>query len=158
MDSLAGRAVHRPPPGIDRGIGAALPSPGGQGAARPAARGPSLAFTLLEVMIAGAIFFVAMLALLGVLSTSIHAAALLQRNYPTAAMAVAHLTLTNQLDDVAENGDFGKIYPGYRYYIAPPVELMTNGLFQVDVTVYHQDKVFSSMSILLFKPDSKKRF
>jgi Tfp pilus assembly protein PilV len=124
---------------------------------RPAMRGRSLAFTLLEVMIAGAIFFMAMLALLGVLSTCIHAATLLQRNYPTAAMAVAELTLTNKLEEVTQTGDFGNIYPGYHYLLSPR-EIMTNGLFQVDVTVYHEDKVFSSMSILLYKPDSQKKF
>jgi hypothetical protein len=117
----------------------------------------ALAFTLLEVMIAAAIFFLAMLSLLGVLSTGIHAATLLQRNYPTLDMAVAKLTLTNKLEEVPETGDFGEIYPGYRYLLSPH-ELLTNGLFQVDVTVYHQDRVFSSMSILLFRPDSQKKF
>ncbi len=108
-------------------------------------------------MIAAAIFFLAMFAILGVLSTGIHAATLLQRNYPTATMAVAKLTLTNKLEEVPETGDFGEVYPGYRYLLSPH-ELLTNGLFQVDVTVYHQDRVFSTMSILLFKPDSQKKF
>ena len=66
-------------------------------------------------MIAAAIFFLAMFALLGVLSTGLHAATLLQKNYPTAGMAVAKLTLTNKLEEVPETGDFGEVYPGYRY-------------------------------------------
>ena len=116
-----------------------------------------LAFTLLEVMIAAAIFFFAMMALLGVLSNGLNAARILQKNYPTASMAVAKLSLTNKLEEVSETGDFGEIYPGYHYRLDPR-EILTNGLFQVDATVYYQDKVFSTMSILLYKPDSKKKF
>ncbi len=116
-----------------------------------------LAFTLLEVMIAAAIFFMAMFALLGVLSNGLHAAAILQKNAPTATMAVAKLTLTNKLEEVPVSGDFGEIYPGYSFLLSPH-EILTNGLFQVDVTVFHEEKVFSTMSILLFKPESQKKF
>ncbi len=125
---------------------------------RPTATDRScLAFTLLEVMIAAAIFFFAMMALLGVLSTGLNAARILQKNYPTAGMAVAKMSLTNKLEEVPETGDFGEVYPGYHYRLDPH-EILTNGLFQVDVTVYYRDKVFSTMSTLLYKPDSKKKF
>jgi len=129
------------------------PAAGG-GAALP--RG-TVAFTLLEVMIASAIFFMAMFALLGVMSNGIHAAAILQKNAPTAGMAVAKLTLTNKLEEVSQAGDFGEVYPDYRWELYPR-EILTNGLFQVDVLVYHEDKVFSTMSILLYRPDSPKSF
>jgi hypothetical protein len=115
------------------------------------------AFTLLEVMIASAIFFLAMFSLLGVVSNCIHAAAILQKNAPTAGMAVAKLTLTNKLEEATQTGDFGEIYPDYRWELTPR-EILTNGLFQVDVIVYQKDKVYSTMSILLFRPDSAKRF
>jgi hypothetical protein len=120
-----------------------------------------LAFTLLEVMIAAAIFFMAMFALLGVLSNGLHAASILQKNSPTASMAVAEYTLHDQLEEGTTNGDFtcagDNIYPDYTWELTTR-ELMTNGLFQVDVMVYHQRKVFSSMQILLFRPNSKKKF
>jgi len=116
-----------------------------------------LAFTLLEVLIAAAIFFMGMFALLGVLSNGLHAASILQKNAPTAGMAVARLTLTNKLEEVSQSGDFGELYPEYRWELFPR-EILTNGLFQVDVTVYHQSQVFSTMSILLFRPDSQKKF
>jgi hypothetical protein len=115
------------------------------------------AFTLLEVMVASAIFFAAMFALLGVMSNGLHAAALLQKNAPTAGMAVAKLTLTNKLEEVTQSGNFGELYPDYRWELSPR-EIMTNGLFQVDVTVYRTDKVYSTMSILLFRPESAKKF
>jgi Tfp pilus assembly protein PilV len=116
-----------------------------------------LAFTLLEVMIAAAIFFMGMFALLRLLSAGLHSAALLQKNAPTAGMAVAQLTLTNKLEEVAQTGDFGELYPDYRWELFPH-EILTNGLFQVDVRVYHRSEVFSTMSILLFRPDSQKSF
>jgi Tfp pilus assembly protein PilV len=116
-----------------------------------------LAFTLLEVLIAAAIFFMGMFALLGVLSTCLHSAAILQKNAPTAGMAVAQLTLTNKLEEVLQRGDFGTLYPDYNWELYPR-EILTNGLFQVDVKVYHQNQVFSTMSILLFRPDSPKSF
>ena len=95
-------------------------------------------------MIAAAIFFLAMFAILGVMSTGLHAATLLQRNYPTASMAVAKLTLTNKLEEVPANRRFRRDLPRLPISALLPIELLTNGLFQVDVTVYHQDRVFST--------------
>ena len=116
-----------------------------------------LAFTLLEVLIAAAIFFMGIFALLGVLSNGLHAASILQKNAPTTGMAVAELTLTNKLEEVSQAGNFGELYPDYRWELFPH-EILTNGLFQVDVTVYHRNQVFSTMSILLYRPESPKNF
>lgn len=80
--------------------------------AREKNRRRQLAFTLLEVLIAAAIFFMGMFALLGVLSNGLHAASILQKNAPTPGMAVARLTLTNKLEEVSQSGDFGELYPG----------------------------------------------
>ena len=115
------------------------------------------AFTLLEVMFAATIFFIAMFAILGVLSNGIHAASILQKNAPTVGMAVAQFSLTNKIEEVSQSGNFGDLYPGYRWELYPR-EIMTNGFFQVDVIVFHEEKVFSTMSVLLFRPDSPKRF
>jgi Tfp pilus assembly protein PilV len=118
--------------------------------------GGRAAFTLLEVMFAAAIFFIAMFAILGVLSNGIHAASILQKNAPTAGMAVAQFSLTNKIEEVSQAGNFGELYPGYRWELYPR-QIMTNGLFQVDVMVFHENKVFSTMSILLYRPDSPKK-
>jgi len=91
------------------------------------------------------------------LSSGLHAASLLQKNAPTAGMAVAKLTLTNKLEEISQSGDFGELYPNYRWELYPH-EVLTNGLFQVDVTVYHDNDIYSRMSILLFRPDSPKSF
>jgi Tfp pilus assembly protein PilV len=114
------------------------------------------AFTLIEVMIAVAIFFMGMFAILGVLSSGLHAASILRRNGPTAGMAVAELTQTNKLEEGTESGNFGELYPDYTYTLEKR-EVATNGLFQVDVTVLHGNDPYSSMSILLYRPQSDKK-
>ena len=114
------------------------------------------AFTLLEVMIASAIFFMGMFAILGVLSTGLRGASLLQQNAPTTAMAISDLVITNKLEEGSGSGDFGPIYPSYRWS-RDVREIMTNGLFQVDVMVSREGREYSKMSLLLYKPDSPKR-
>jgi prepilin-type N-terminal cleavage/methylation domain-containing protein len=113
------------------------------------------AFTLIEVMIAVAIFCVAMFALLALLNSGLHAAQILRRNAPTPGMAIAELTQTNKLKEGAISGAFGEVYPDYRWQ-GNIWEVATNGLFQVDVTVTHNSAFYSSMSLLLYRPDSGK--
>ena len=76
-------------------------------------RATQAAFTLIEVVIAVAIFFMAMFAILGVLSTELHAASILRNNGPTAGMVAGQLSLTNKLEEGSDSGDFGEIYSGY---------------------------------------------
>jgi hypothetical protein len=107
-------------------------------------------------MIASAIFFMGMFAILGVLSTGLRGASMLQQNAPTLAMAVADLAITNKLEEGSDSGDFGPIYPSFAW-VRNKQEIMTNGLFQVDVMVSRDGKEYSKMSILLYKPDSPKK-
>ena len=76
-----------------------------------------VAFTLIEVMIAITIFFMAMFTILGVLSSSLHAASILRNSGPTAGMVAAQLTLTNKLQEGSSSGNFSDIpiYEGYRW-------------------------------------------
>jgi hypothetical protein len=106
-------------------------------------------------MIAVAMFFVAMFALLALLNSGLHAAAILRRNAPTAGMAIAELTQTNKLQEGAISGVFGEVYPEFSWQ-GNIWEVATNGLFQVDVTVLRNDAFYSSMSLLLYRPDSGK--
>ena len=113
------------------------------------------AFTLIEVMIAVAIFFMAMFTILGVLSASLHAASILRNNGPTAGMVAAQLSPTNKLEDGSDSGDFGEIYKGY-HWSTQTREAATNGLFLVDFVVYRPDgKPDSMMSALFYRPDSQ---
>jgi general secretion pathway protein I len=113
------------------------------------------AFTLVEVMIALGIFFMAMFAILGLVSNSLRNARALQRKTVDCGMVAAELSLTNKLTEGLETGDFGDLYPDYEW-TRDIYEAETNRLFQVDMIVQRRSggAVESKMSILLFRPES----
>jgi type II secretion system protein I len=114
------------------------------------------AFTLMEVMIAVAIFFMAMFTILGVLSASLHGASILRNNGPTCGMVAAQLSLTNILKEGTESGTFEDIpiYNGYRW-VSQVTEEATNGLFRVDFAVINPSgRPDSTLTVLFYRPDS----
>jgi hypothetical protein len=116
------------------------------------------AFTLLEVMLAITIFFMAMFAILGLLTSGVRAASMLRNNGPTAGMILSLLSATNILVEGNQSGNFKDvpIYEGYQWS-ASIHEMDTNGLFQADVVVLDsKGNAFSTMSALLYRPDSEK--
>lgn len=116
------------------------------------------AFTLLEVMIAVGIFFVALISILGVMSRGLNAARSLQISGPDAGMLAAERSITNMLDEATEKGDFGEDYPGFTW---ERDEYLTasNGLWRVDFFVFKKTPrgpiLYDDLSIWLYKPDSK---
>ena len=120
------------------------------------------AFTLLEVMIASGILFLCLFAILQLLSTALRNARVLQRSTVDAGMLAAELSLTNKLYEgpvPKDLGGFDKLYPDFRYQ-GEIKEVGTNGLFQVDYVVFRRTGdhgTESSLSILLFKPDSPRQ-
>lgn len=118
------------------------------------------AFTLLEVMIATAIFFIAMFAILGLVGNSLRNARVLQQHSVDPGMLAGMTALTNRLNEGTESGDFEDIapgsFPGYSWS-RDIYQVASNGLFRVDLTVTHSVSgrdVESKMSILLYRPDS----
>jgi hypothetical protein len=112
------------------------------------------AFSLLEVMIAIALFFMCIFVVLSLVSGSLANARRLERPIVDAGMLAAELSLTNQLVEVAQSGDFGKLYPGYTW-TADINEVLTNKLFQVDYQVFDGNKqVVQKMSVLFYRPQS----
>ncbi len=115
------------------------------------------AFTLLEVMIALAIFFMAIFAILGSVSRSLGAARSLQQKFPDISALVADLMLTNKLEEGTGGGDFGELYPGYSW-TGYTNQIATNGLFQIDFVIRSlrgSQAVEWTNSIYLWRPDSK---
>lgn len=113
------------------------------------------AFSLLEVMIAIGIFFMSTFVILSLVSSSLANARRLQRPMVDAAMIASELSLTNQIVEMNQDGDFGKLYPGYNW-TANITEVQSNKLFQVDYVV-HRDgskEVMQTMSVLFFRPQS----
>ena len=113
-----------------------------------------LAFTLLEVMIATAIFFMAVFSILALVTQCLRSAHGLNRNAPTPGMVMAesNIALTNKLEEGFNSDDFGDLYPDYEWETY--TTLLTNGFFQVDVSVYHDGNLDSSMSVYAYKPES----
>jgi hypothetical protein len=114
------------------------------------------AFTLIEVMLAITIFFMAMFAILGVLSTGIHAASILRTSGPTAGMVAGQFFVTNKIEEGTDGGDFSDI-AGYEGYVwrSQAVEVATNGLYKMDIVVIDpRGNQSSILSVLLYKTGS----
>ncbi len=113
------------------------------------------AFTLLEVMIAVAIFVMAMFAVLNLVTQNLRAARLLKRYTPHASSLAAGLVLSNILEEGESYGDFEDLYPSqfpdhtWRRQIT---WVASNGLFQVDFTIERKDVTESALTILVYKP------
>jgi Tfp pilus assembly protein PilV len=118
------------------------------------------AFSLLEVMIASALFFMAVFAILGLVSSSLDNLRRLQRPLVDASVLASELSLTNKLTEGTDSGNLadllGKDYNGYRW-TSVIQEVQTNKLFQVDFVVQNANgdrSVVSQISLLLFRPQS----
>ena len=120
------------------------------------------AFTLLEVMIATAIFFVCSFAILGLVSTSLQNVRRLQRPSVDASPVLARYAATNSLIEGTYQGSLGdpdllgKGYGDY-HYVANVVEIESNHLYSVECAItpsYGKHQVISDMTTVLYKPQS----
>jgi len=120
-------------------------------------------FTLLEVMIAMAVFFIVVFAVLGMVVQSLGAARALQRPQPDFSILASALTLSNVLEEGVDSGDFGELTDEFKdyYWERQIVEVGSNGLFQVDFAIFQKNargkEVREDMSILMYKPGGRKR-
>jgi Tfp pilus assembly protein PilV len=117
------------------------------------------AFTLLEVMIAMAIFFMAIFAILGLVAQNLQVARGLSMGEVDFSTVAAELALTNRLDEGTTTGDFGDYYPGATW-TANVSLYSSNGLYQADILVeWPQNGLTKEQhtSILLYRPDSRVR-
>ena len=122
------------------------------------------AFSLVEVMVALAIFFMAVFTILGLLSTVLNNARALQnRNPADAGMVAAYLlSVTNRLEETLQSGtfedfgDFGGNYSNYEWTFDAR-EIETNGLWRVDCIVQRRPggQVESQLSFFVFSPQSQ---
>ncbi|HSA12637.1 MAG TPA: hypothetical protein P5205_19930 [Candidatus Paceibacterota bacterium] len=109
-------------------------------------------------MIAAGIFFMAIFAILAMVSSMLRNARSLRLVELDAGMVAAQVGNTNKLEEGSQSGDFGKLYPGYSWE-AETYEAATNGLWQVDIVVRQRGaaKPVDQMSIFLFRPESQSR-
>jgi hypothetical protein len=113
------------------------------------------AFSLLEVMIACGIFFMAIFAILAMVSSVLRNARFLRVVEVDAGMVATQIYKTNKLYEGTESGDFGKLLPDYSWETATS-QVETNGLFQVDILVRRRgvQNPVDTMSIWLYAPES----
>ena len=121
----------------------------------------SCGFTLLEVIVACAIFFLVAFAVLELVARGLAAARSLEQREPDAGMLAGMTALETRLVEGSGSGDFEELYPnlypGYTW-LSETNEIGSNSLFQVDYAVIHDAKKRgvseTHMSILLFRPGS----
>lgn len=109
------------------------------------------AFTLIEVMIASAIFFVGMFSILNLLSHGLNAARLLRRDGPTAGMIAAQLfanAATNRVEEASDMGDFGDAYQGFKWVWE--TVLITNGMYRLDIVVTRDGAPYSALTTFIY--------
>ncbi len=119
----------------------------------------SIAFTLLEVMIAVGIFFMAIFAILALVSQNLGIARSLSRGDVDFGTVAWELARTNKLEEGYYNGDFGEFYPGATWS-ADVFLYSSNGLFQADINIeWPQNGLVRERktSILLYRPGSTVR-
>lgn len=117
-------------------------------------------FTLLEVIVAFAIFFMVAFSVLELTTRSLASARALQQREPDPGLIAAMLSLTNQLIEGVVQGDFEEIYPGEypNWRWATDIqEVWSNGLFRADIVVFRDAKhgpAQAELSVLFYRPDS----
>jgi Tfp pilus assembly protein PilV len=115
---------------------------------------PRRAFSLIEVMVACGIFFMATFAILALVSSTLRNARGLQRGDVDAGMAAAQIyqvLKTNVASEISGSGDFGEAYPDYSFdYVSQ--EYQSNGLLQVEIVVNRRGlaKPVDTMTIWVF--------
>ncbi len=125
--------------------------------------GRTVGFTLLEVIIACAIFFMCAFAVLELVTRGLSAARSIQQREPDPGLVLAPLSLSNKLEIGTYSGDFEDLYPGiypgyqWTYDVSQPFG-ETNYLFQVTVSVTgttgKRKTSEASVTTLIFSPNS----
>ena len=116
-------------------------------------------FSLVEVMIAAGLFFMATFAILLLVSATLRNARALQRGDVDAGMAasqVSQLLKTNRLIEISGSGDFGEAYPDYSFEFTSS-EYRSNGLLRVQIVVKRRGSIspVDTATIWVYDPDAK---
>lgn len=130
---------------------------------RPPAELQSTAFTLLEVMIACGIFFMATFAILALVAGTLRNARALQRGDVDAGMAAAQvyqILKTNRYESGKLSGDFGDTYRDFSWDAAWDIDWdggVTNSLLKVDIVVHRRGArgPVDRMNIWVYSPNAK---
>jgi hypothetical protein len=112
-------------------------------------------FSLLEVMIASGIFFMASFAILALVSQSLRGARSLQRPPVDAGMVAAILTATNRYELGTQTGEFEDDALRDYSWARDTYEIGTNGLLGIDIVLEKRGlkQPFDKLSIVVYDPN-----
>ena len=133
------------------------PRPSAFGLRAAAPRHRLRAFTLVEVMIASGIFFMATFAILALVASTLRNARGLEKtgvDIGIVASQVYETLKTNKFSEGSYSGDLGSSYPDYFYDVEwGPYD--TNGLLEADIVLnrHGSQKPIDFISILVFSPN-----
>lgn len=121
------------------------------------------AFTLLEVMVACAIFFMVAFALLEMVTRGLVAVRAIQKREPDPGIVLAMLSTNKAWEEMTISGNYEDIapgmYPGYRWELYARPYMETNEhLYIVEVMSYgdrQSGRGPSTASTMFFSPNSK---
>ena len=107
---------------------------------RPQLNRSAIAFTLLEVIIACAIFFMCAFAILELVTRGLSAARSIQQREPDVSLVLAPLSTNKTFEAGTYSGDFEEnfpgVYPGYQWtYEITPLCDETNALYEIVVLI-----------------------
>lgn len=123
----------------------------------------ALAFTLLEVMIACGIFFMATFTILALVTQTLRNARALQRGEVDAGMAAAMVyenLRTNRQENGSISGDFGDTYRDFSWEANWDIDWeggVTNNLLKAEIVVRWHGlmKPYDHMSIWIYAPNAR---
>ncbi|MEY4387118.1 MAG: hypothetical protein RLY20_2401 [Verrucomicrobiota bacterium] len=120
---------------------------------------PARAFSLMEVMIAIAIFFTASFVILALVSSGLKTARMLRNERPNCGMLAAELTLTNSLEEGVVEDNFGDFYRDYRWKREIYPSDTQTGMVNVAFFIYKRGESapVSTMEIQRFDPGFKSK-
>ena len=114
------------------------------------------AFTLMEVVIALGIFFMAIFALLQLTSQGLRMARAVQHVGLNPSVLPAQLALTNRFEEGSVSGDFGDLSPGSSWDRTTTL-VSTNGLYEVNWIIsekFGNGTRVSTLSAWFYRPES----
>ncbi|HUA65462.1 MAG TPA: hypothetical protein VME24_06420 [Alphaproteobacteria bacterium] len=127
---------------------------------RSTARGRQLAFTLMEVMIAIAVFCIGVFAILGLVASVMRGARLLDKPMVDAGVVASEIQTNSMVEVEGVSGDLseflGDTYKGYDY-VYEIHEEQSNHLYHATIAVTSDTPgkpVISKMDVLYFAPQS----
>lgn len=120
-------------------------------------------FTLLEVMVACAIFFMVAFAILEMVTRGLVAVRAIQKREPDPGIILAMFSTNKAWEEMTMSGNYEEIapgmYPGYRWELQAVRYMETNDhLFIVEVMSYGEGRSGrgpSTASTMFFSPNSK---